>query len=161
MIRQAVVLRIARFAIMLAIVIIAFVALRGCEKHSIPTQDQSMDPTYPGGTTVVAWHLAPEAPLDRGKDVVYEMEKDGLTYARFGRVQAIAGDEVGATDGKITVNGTPVGPIPVPGEAMGRVPEGRVLILAINPAETRYPDSRTLGFIARDRIRAVIRTSLR
>jgi hypothetical protein len=161
MTRPAVLQRAIRFALMLGLVIFGVVSLRGCERHRIPAQDQSMDPTYPGGATVFAWALAPEAPLDRGTDVVYEMEKDGATYARFGRVQAIPGDEVGAADGKLTVNGTPIGPIPVPGEAMGRVLEGRVLILAINPAEKQYPDSRTLGFIPRERVRAVIRTSIR
>jgi signal peptidase I len=161
MIRQATALRVIRFAILLAAVVIVALEVRGCARHTIPAQDQSMDPTYPGGTRVIVDHLAPGAPLDRGTDVLYTMEQGGTTYERFGRVQAIAGDEVGSADGKLTVNGKPVGPIPIPGEAKGRVPEGTVFILAINPAETRYPDSRTLGFIRRDKVLGVIRASIR
>jgi hypothetical protein len=40
---------------------------------------------------------------------------------------------------------------------MGTVPPGKVLILATNPAETRYPDSRVLGFIPRENLQAIIR----
>jgi len=160
MIRQATVLRIVRFAILLGVVLVAAAFFRNWgSPRKIPAQDQSMDPTYPGGTRVVVENLAPEAPLPRGTDVVYAMEKDGVTYERFGRVQAIPGDEVGAKDGFLTVNGEPISPVPLPGEPMGRVPEGTVLILAINPLETRYPDSRKLGFISRDQVQGVIRAS--
>jgi signal peptidase I len=169
--RQARILRIARFAILLGIVVYLAMFLRRWEVQRIPPQDQSMYPSYAGGIRVIAERLAPGAPLDRGTDVIYTMEQDGTTYARFGRVQAIPGDEVGAKDGRITVNGAPVGPIAISGDAIGKerpigngravaVPEGRVLILAINAAETRYPDSRKLGFIPRGDVRSVIRAAM-
>jgi signal peptidase I len=156
MIRHATVLRVVRFALLLGAVVVAALFFRTWDRRTIPATDQSMDPTYPGGTRVMTRALAPEAPLDRGTDVVYRWRKDGTTYERFGRVQAIPGDEVGAKDGRLTVNGEPVGPIPIPGEPKGRVPEGTVFILAINPAETRYPDSRTIGFIPRADVLRVI-----
>ena len=111
------------------------------------------------GQRLKAWHgedwHTPKGKLIR--DVVYAMEKEGTTYARFGRIRGLPGDEVGAREGRLTVNGEPIGPIPIPGEPMGTVPPGKVLILATNPAETRYPDSRVLGFIPRANLRAVIR----
>jgi len=151
------VLRGARFLILLGAVVAAAVFFRSCERFTIPAQDQSMDPTYPGGSTVYAERLSGKDPLARGADVVYTMESGGNTYVRYGRVRALPGDEVGERDGRITVNGELVGPAPIPGKAMGRVPEGTVLILAINPLETRYGDSRALGFIPRSRVIAVIR----
>jgi hypothetical protein len=153
MIRPAVVQRAARFLILLGVVVAAAMFLRRHESLTIPAADQSMDPTYPGGTKLIIEDLAPDAPLARGADVVYTVDRDGTTYAR-------PGDEVGAKDGRLTVNGEPVGPASMPGTAMGRVREGTVLILAINPAETRYPDSRTLGFIPRERVVARIRASV-
>ncbi len=160
MIRPALVLRATRFLILLGAVVAAAVFFRSCEKFTIPVQDQSMDPTYPGGTTVLVEDLAEDAPLVRGADVVYTMEHGGTTYARYGRVQALPGDDVGAREGRLTVNGAPVGPAPIPGKEMGRVPVGTVLILAINPAETRYMDSRALGFIPRARVRKLIRAGM-
>lgn len=161
MIRPAVALRATRFLILLGAVVLAAMFFRGCEKLTIPAQDQSMDPTYPGGTTVFVENLSGKDPLARGADVVYTVEHDGTTYARFGRVQGLPGDEVGARDGRLTVNGEPVGPMPIPGKAMGRVPEGTVLILAINPTETRYKDSRELGFIPRSRVVGAVRAANR
>lgn len=157
MTRPETVLRVTRFAILLGAVVVAAVFFRSCERFRIPAQDQSMDPTYPGGATVFAEKLSEDDALDRGADVVYTMEHDGTTYARYGRVRALPGDEVGERDGRLTVNGEPVGPAAIPGKAMGRVPEGTVLILAINPMEKRYEDSRALGFIPRLRVVAVIR----
>ncbi len=161
MIRPAVVLRVMRFVIMLGVVVLAVLFIRGCDRLRIPAQDQSMDPTYPGGTTVFVENLSEKDPLARGADVVYTVEHDGTTYARFGRVQGLPGDDVGERDGRLTVNGAPVGPMPIPGKAMGTVPEGAVLILAINPAETRYKDSRELGFIPRSRVIAAVRAANR
>ena len=44
---------------------------------------------------------------------------------------------------------------------MGRVPPGRVLILATTPLPSEhYPDSRPLGFIDRAAVRAIIRFRL-
>ena len=99
--------------------------------------------------------------LERGTDVVYAMEYEGAMRARFGRVRALPGDEVGFdSEGRITVNGEAVGPIAVRGTVGGRVPEGKVFILVVNPQETTYPDSRELGFIDREDVRAVIVASL-
>ena len=157
MTRSETVLRGARFTILLGAVVVAVVFFRSCEKYTIPVQDQSMDPTYPGGTTVYVENLSGDDPLARGADVVYTMERDGTTYARYGRVRGLPGDEIGERDGRLTVNGELIGPAAIPGKAMGRVPEGHVLILAINPMEKRYEDSRALGFIPRPRVVAVIR----
>ncbi len=161
MIRTATIARIVRFAILLAAVLTAAMFFRAWGRHAIPEGDHSMEPAYPAGSRVMTEKLAPGAPLDRGTDVVYRMEKDGTTYERFGRVRAIPGDEIGAKDGVLTVNGEPIGPIAIPGEPMGRVPEGTVLILAINPLERRYPDSRTLGWIRREDVLRVIRVGMR
>ena len=160
MIRASVALRAARFLLLLGAVVAVGLFVRSCERLQIPAGDQSMDPTYPGGTKIIVERLAPDAPLERGADVVYEQEIDGKKYARFGRVQGVPGDDIGARDGRLTVNGEPIAPIPIPGEAKGRVPEGTLFILAINPAETRYEDSRILGFIPRERVKAVIKTSI-
>lgn len=161
MIAHRKILRIVRFAILLGAVLVAASFFRNWDRRTIPAADQSMHPTYPGGMRVMTEPLAPEAPLDRGTDVVYIMRRDGTSYERFGRVQALPGDDVGASDGLLTVNGTPVGPIPIPGEAMGRVPEGTVLILAINPLERIYPDSRKLSFIPRGDVVRLIRAGMR
>lgn len=157
--KQKLILRILRVLLLTAIVVSAALLWNrtGGAKFTIPQADESLFPRFPGGSTVVVEELKPDAPLERDWDVVYAMEKDGTDYARFGRIRGLPGDEIGERDGKLTVNGEPVGPIPIPGQAMGTVPPGKVLILAINPAETRYPDSRELGFIARERLKAVIR----
>ncbi|MHC4973563.1 MAG: S26 family signal peptidase [Planctomycetota bacterium] len=146
-----------RILLLAGIVVTLGLFLRGSEKFTIPQADESLYPRFPGGSTVVVEELDADEPLQRGIDVVYAMEKDGTDYARFGRIRGLPGDEIGAQDGRLTVNGEPIGPIPMPGSPMGTVPEGKVFILAINPAETRYPDSRELGFIPRERLRAVIR----
>lgn len=157
--KQKKIYRVLRVALLAAIVVSAALLWNqtGGARFTIPRADGSLYPRFPGGSTVVVEELEPDAPLERDWDVVYAMKKDGTDYARFGRVRGLPGDEIGALDGKLTVNGELIGPIPIPGKAMGTVPPGQVLILAINPAETRYPDSRELGFIPRDRVRAVIR----
>ena len=58
MIRPDVVLRAMRFLILLGAVVVAAMFFRSCEKLTIPAQDQSMDPTYPGGTTVFVEDLS-------------------------------------------------------------------------------------------------------
>lgn len=163
MIRPKVLQRVVRFAILLGVVLTVAMFVRTWSRSRIPDADHSMDPTYPAGSRVVTKPLAPGAPLDRGTDVVYRWEKDGTAYERFGRVQAVAGDDVGEKDGILTVNGEPIGPIAMPGpsEATGTVPEGNVLILAINPLERTYPDSRKIGFIPREDVLSVIRASMR
>jgi hypothetical protein len=157
MIRQRRVARVLRFALAAGIAVAAGLLVRSCERFAIPQEDESLYPRYPGGTTVVVAELEADAPVERGMNVVYAMEREGAIYARFGRIQGLPGDVVGARDGKLTVNDELVGPIPIPGEPMGTVPPGKVLILATNPAETRYPDSRVLGFIPRESLQAIIR----
>jgi hypothetical protein len=147
--KQRVIYRVLRVLLLGGIVVTIGLFMRGCEKFTIPAKDDSLL-NYPGGTTIWATELEPDAALARGMYVVYMMEKDGTAYARFGRIEGLPGDVVGAQDGRLTVNGKPVGPIP--GEAMGTVPPGKVLILATNPAERDYPDSRVLGFIPRERV---------
>jgi signal peptidase I len=158
MIRTQRVLRIARLVLLLGVAITLAAFWRSCHRVRIPDADQSMYPTYPGGSVLIVEDLEPDAPLERGTDVMYAVEIDGKGYERFGRVRGLPGDIVGVKDGRLTVNGDPVGAIP--GEPMGEVPEGTVLILAINPLEIRYPDSRKLSFIPRERVVAVIRTKL-
>jgi len=144
-----------------ALAVIGGLFLRRCEQFSIPAQDQSLAPTHPGGSRIVCRSIDADDDLERGTDVVYAMEYEGQKRARFGRVRALPGDEVGVDDeGRITVNGETVGPIAVRGKVQGRVPEGKVFILVVNPQETNYPDSRQLGFIAREDVRAVILASL-
>ena len=160
--KQKQVLRVARFALLAGVVMMLAFWKRGNPTLTIPDGDQSMDPTYPGGSTVVFEEIDPDEPLERGTDVIYVMERDGVSYARFGRVRGLPGDVIGATEkGRITVNGEPVGPVPIPGKPMGEVPPGTVYILAVNPTESRYPDSRQLGFIPRDRVHARIKYRLR
>jgi signal peptidase I len=148
--------RIVRLAIVAGLLGAVWWLLHGLEKFEIPDGDPSLEPRFERGSTVVARTLAADAPLRRGDDVVYAMEHEGKRYARFGRVRALPGDAVGSNDGRLTVNGELVGPIPMPGEAMGRVPEGFVLILAVGPSRTQYKDSRENGFVARTDVRGVI-----
>lgn len=101
--------------------------------------------------------LDPGDPIDRGADVVYEMDREGRTYARFGRVLALPGDRVELREGRLCVNGTLHA---IGGPAPESVPEGTLFIATPNPLETRYPDSRTLGCIPRERIRGRILTRL-
>ena len=162
MIQQGKILRVLRVLLLAGVAVSAALLWNrtGGSRFTVPEGDESLYPRYPGGSTVVVEELEADAALERGMDVVYAMDKDGTTYARFGRIRGLPGDDVGAREGRLTVNGEPIGPIPVPGEPMGTVPPGKVLILAVNPAERRYPDSRILGFIPRERLRAVIRYRL-
>ena len=149
--------RTVRFLVFLAVVIVLASFLDGCERHRIPDADQSLSPAYPGGSPLICRALDADATLERGMDVVYAMEWEGQLTARFGRVRALPGDTVGVdAEGKLTVDGERIGPIAIRGEAAGIVPEGAVYILAVNPQETLYPDSRRLGFIARSDVRARI-----
>ncbi|MHC4941089.1 MAG: S26 family signal peptidase [Planctomycetota bacterium] len=149
--------RFVRFAVLLAVVLMLGFVMRRCERFRIPDPDQSMSPVYPGGSRVVCEILDDEDPLQRGMDVVYAMEWQGQPRARFGRVRALPGDDVGVdAQGMLTVNGERIGPINVRGKPMGKVPAGTVYILAVNPQETLYPDSRKLGFIQRKDVRARI-----
>jgi len=160
--RPRAVIRAARIVILLGVVLTVALFLRGHSTLTIPPGDTSMEPTYPAGSKVILDNLDEDDPIERGMDVVYSMDLDGVSYARFGRVQGLPGDVVGVAQGHLAVNGALVGParIPGPSKAVGRVPPGEYLVLAINPGEGAYKDSRELGFIPRERIRARIRASI-
>jgi len=146
-----------RFAVFAAIAVMAGVFLRSYERFAIPPQDQSLAPAHPGGSRVFCEVVDDDDELERGVDVVYAMEYEGARRARFGRIRGLPGDQIGHdAEGRITVNGEPIGPIALRGKVDGRVPEGQVFILAVNPQETTYPDSRQLGFIERTDVQAII-----
>jgi len=154
---QRAIRRGARIAVFVAIAVVAGMYWRTSRRFAIPEEDQSLAPSHPGGSRVLCRAIDEETALERDTDVVYAMEYEGIQRARFGRVRGLPGDEIGSDKkGRITVNGEPIGPIALRGEAMGRVPDGKLLILAVNPQETTYPDSRSLGFIDRADVRAVI-----
>jgi hypothetical protein len=150
--------RLLRFVLLLVVVLMGGFLVRGCERYRIPDADDSMSPLYPGGSRVVCEVLDADDQLERGMDVVYAMDWKGTLHARFGRIRALPGDVVGVdADGLLTVNGERVGPINIRGEPAGVVPEGKVYVLALNPAALDYPDSRRLGFLDRSAVRARIR----
>ncbi|MFQ5845925.1 MAG: S26 family signal peptidase [Planctomycetota bacterium] len=146
-----------RRGLLLAALGALFLSLRRYSIYRIPGPDASMDPLYPGGARVLVEAIEPRDPLERGTDVVYAWEQHGATHARFGRVGGLPGDVVGADAGLLTANGQAT---QLRGEPMGTVPPGFVLVPNLNPRERTYPDSRTLGFIARARIRFRIRTTI-
>jgi len=150
------ILRAVRFALIAVMVVMLALFLRGHQKMTIPEGDQSLSPTYPGGSLLYVQPVEDDDPLEREMDVVYVQHKEGVDYARYGRIRGLAGDEIGAESGRVTVNGELVGPIRIPGKPAGVVPDGHLYILAVNPGELRYPDSRVLGFVARSDIEAII-----
>lgn len=152
--------RAFRFIVFAAVAVTVGLFLRGNERYEIPPGDPSLEPFFPGGTRVLVDEVDPEDPLELGWDVVYAMERDGQQFARYGRVRGLPGDRVGTEGGRLTVNGTAIGPFPIAGRAMGVVPEGRVLILAVTDRVSGYPDSRELGFIPREDVRAVIKAKV-
>jgi hypothetical protein len=149
--------RVVRFCVLLAVVVVGGRFVHDLERHHIPDVDQSLVPVYPGGSSLVCRSIDADAKIERDTDVVYAMEWKGQLTARFGRVRGLAGDVIGVdADGKLTVNGARLGPIAMVGEPVGLVPPETVYILAVNPMESTYPDSRKLGFIARKDVRAKI-----
>jgi len=154
--RRRAILRIARFLLLLSIALAAAYAIRTFGMEMIPDVDPSLDPTYPPGSRLVYRRVDADEKIERGTDVLYAMEKDGVAYARFGRLQGLPGDEIGAEGGFLTVNGELVGPFRIPGRPMGRVPAGKVFVLALRPSRSNYPDSRQLGFIDREDVQGVI-----
>jgi len=149
--------RPVRFVLMAATVVLVALFVRERMRHesvTIPPKNQSMFPRYPGGTRVSAEKVDADFPLQKGMDLLYQVE--GVGY--FGRLQGVAGDEVGIDDeGRITVNGGLTGPLPIPGAPLGKVPGGKLFLLVLNPSPDVPPDSRTFGFIARDQVLAIIR----
>ena len=149
--------RWVRFGLFTSLAVMGGLFLSRCERFAIPVGDQSLAPTYPAGSRVVCAVLDGDDPIERDTDVVYAMEWEGVMRARFGRVRGLPGDEMGVDkNGRITVNGVAIGPIGLRGPAMGIVPPGMLCILAINPQEITYPDSRKNGFVARADVRARI-----
>ncbi len=149
--------RWARFGLFTSLAVIGGMFLRRCERFAIPVTDQSLAPTYPAGSRVVCIVLDEDDGIERDTDVVYKMEWEGVMVARFGRVRGLPGDEMGVDEkGRITVNGVAIGPIGLRGEPLGTVPPGTLCILAINPQEVTYPDSRKNGFVSRADVRARI-----
>ncbi len=154
-------LRPLRFLLLLPVAVALALLLRSYSRFSLPEGDLSLSPWCRGGSTVWTVTREPGDPIERGARVVYEMEREGRAYARFGVVRALPGDVVGSREGFLTINDLPIEPLSLRGEAMGRVPEGHYLLLANSPEERLYPDSRTLGFIPDARIRGIIRFVLR
>ncbi|MHC4847318.1 MAG: S26 family signal peptidase [Planctomycetota bacterium] len=155
--RQKSIQRSVRFAVLLGVVLMLGFVFRKCERFKIPDPDQSMSPVYPGGSRVVCEVIDEDDALERGMDVVYAMEWQGQLTARYGRIRALPGDRIAAdAAGMLLVNGEKIGPINIRGKPMGLVPADTVFILAVNPQETLYPDSRKLGFIQRKDVRARI-----
>jgi hypothetical protein len=97
--------RTIRLIVFGAVAVLAGLFLRGSERYEIPLGDPSLAPYYPGGTVVMVDELDEDDPLETGWDIVYAMERDGQLYARFGRVRALPGADVGERDGELTVNG--------------------------------------------------------
>lgn len=146
--------RAIRFVVFAAVAVMVGLFMRGNENYAIPENDPSLEPVFPGGTHVLVNEIDTDDPLERGWDVVYAMEREGQQFARFGRVRALPGDRVGEREGRLTVNDEPVGPFPIAGAAMGVVPADHVLILAVTDRVSNYPDSRELGFIRREDVKA-------
>jgi len=145
-----------RFALLAGLLVLVWLFARRYDFYRIPEADQSLAPIWPAGSRVLVEAVDAETPLARGTDVVYRMEREGVDYARFGRIQAGPGDSVDSESGYLTVDGRRFRPIALRGEALGVVPQGHVAVFAINPAERRYPDSRTLGFVPRADVRGVL-----
>ncbi len=159
--RRKKILRVVRLVLLLAAGVLVAFFMRRHPRFTIPENDASLEPSFSGGTTLIVRRVDEDDEIARGDNIVYEMEQDGTRYARFGRVQALPGDIVDARDGHIIVNGEPIEPLPMPGAAAGPVPPKHVYVLATNPVERNYKDSRELGFIARDKVRAVILSSVK
>jgi signal peptidase I len=149
-------IRAARLLLVAGVLVTLWLFLRGRGTVTIPEDDSSMEPTFPAGSTLMAESLDAGAPVERGTHVLFRARYEGKEYERIGTVRGLPGDEVGARDGLLTVNGEWVGPLKLPGEAMGVVPPGHLLILASNPMARRYLDSRNLGFVPRADVKAVV-----
>lgn len=151
------VVRFARIGIIGASLVVVALFVRGRETVEIPLNDYSLSPIYPPGAKLVVEYIDADDPLPRGADVVYFAHPDGKKRAQFGRVRGLPGDVIGAKDGKLTVNGEAIRPVPLSGQALGKVPPGKVCVLAVSARREVAPDSRQLGFLPREDIKAIIR----
>jgi len=156
-VNQRALARWIRFGLLAGAVLTFALWMRSTDRYRIPDTDESLAPFYGGGSTLITEPIGPRDDLPRGADVVYWMEQEGVRYARFGRVSGLPGDRVESREGRLWVNGEALS---VGGDMEGTVPPGRLLILAVNPLETRYPDSRRLGYIPRDQVQAIIKAAL-
>jgi len=153
--------RLVRFLIFAGIAVALGWVARSYGTQRIPAGDQSLEPRYPAGSRVVYREVDADDALPRGADVIWTMRRDDTTYARFGCVRGLPGDVIGSRDGVLTVNGEPIGPVALRGEALGTVPEGEVCILALSPmTHSLYVDSRTIGFVPRADVLGIIRFRL-
>jgi signal peptidase I len=152
------VLRFVRLGLVGAALVMVALFVRDRETITIPANDYSLWPTHGPGTKLVLKRIEPDEELARGVDVVYLVRPDGKERAQFGRVRGLPGDVIGAKDGYLTVNGKLINrPSRVPGEALGEVPPGKVCVLAVGARRDVAPDSRALGFLPREDIKAIIR----
>lgn len=152
------VLRFLRLALVGGALVMVLLFVRDRETITIPLNDYSLWPAHGPGTKFVLKRLEPDDELPRGADVVYLARPDGAERAQFGRVRGLPGDVIGAQDGYLTVNGELIAkPSRVPGEALGEVPAGKVCVLAVSARPDVAPDSRALGFLPREDIKAIIR----
>jgi signal peptidase I len=142
-------LRPVRFVIFAAVAITVALFMRG-RPEAFPIGDESMVPLYYPGDKLAIRVIDTDDELKVGDDVLFAVG----AHAYFGRVRALPGDTVGARGGVLTVNDEPVGPVAVPGDALGPVPAGSVCVLSPNPAVTK--DSRTFGFLPREQVRGII-----
>ena len=130
------------------------------ERLTLQKNDRSMEPAYYAGSDVEARRIDADFNLQRGRDVLYIMNEAGFV----GRIRGVPGDVITVTNGFYSVNGKRVGPRPIPlggNEApLGRVPDGKLLILNVNP-DPKYDDSRNFGLVPRDQVQAIILKELR
>ena len=129
------------------------------EKLTLQPCDRSMEPVYYPGSAVKARRIDADFELRRGQDVLYTVSKEGKETGSVGRVQGLPGDIISTKGGVLHCNGERIGPraIPEPSSAgiLGKVPEGELCILNVNP-EPQYSDSRQFGFIPRGQVQAII-----
>jgi hypothetical protein len=126
------------------------------ERYEVPDGDYSLLPSHPPGSRIEVRRIEADEPLAIGTDVVFKVDVEGERYDRLGRVRGVGGDKVGAREGFLTVNGEFVGPFKLRGEPMGRIPQGRLLILATSDTNTAGLDSRAFGFIPRESVWGII-----
>lgn len=129
---------------------------------------ESMEPTIRAGEYFLAWS-PPE--FDRGDIVIFHYVEDGDEFHVLRRLAGLPGDTVGMQRGVVVVNGrhTPwrfhIAPMPRPTSPLALtghlltwgpwiVPQDSVLLLADRRDMMGYPDSRFIGFVARDLVLA-------
>lgn len=140
-----------RFVLFAVVAVLAGLFLRGRAEY-LEINDRSMYPRYQPGDRLAIRAIDEDDPVARGDWVLFAIETTGYCAV----VRGLPGDIVGATDGRVTVNGKPVlvHGRPFPGNAAGAVPDGHYYVLCLNPDVQR--DSRRFGFIARGQVKGII-----